>query len=467
MATVTTELITAAANDAASPVTNSTQLVAAAVIGMALIIALISWTKLHPFLALTAGGVITGVIAGLGFDASIAGFTKGFGTTVGGVGILIALGAVFGKILAETGGADRIVDTLLARASNRSLPWLMGVAGALIGLPMFFEVGLVLLVPIIILVTRRSGLSLMKVAVPTLAGLSSMHALVPPHPGPLAAVGALNANLGLTLGFGILIAIPTVIVAGPLLSGPVSRWVNVPAPELFTAEERSDSARRPSFAVTLFSILLPVGLMLAAALADVIAPDSQAWWKLTLNVVGMPIVALGAAVVAGLLLLGRSAGFSRSRLSEVVGSSLPPVAGILLIVGAGGGFKEVLVESKIADVIAGLVENSSVSVLLLAWLVAALIRVATGSATVATITAAGILQPLAAGLSDPMLALLVLAIGSGSVFLSHVNDAGFWLIKEYFGLSIGQTLKSWSVLECVISVTGLLGVLAVSMFVPA
>ncbi|MGO3884824.1 MAG: GntP family permease [Mycetocola sp.] len=445
-------------------------MILAAVIGMAIIIVLITWTKIHPFLALTAGGIITGFLAGLGLETSIASFTGGFGSTIGGVGILIALGAVFGKILAETGGADRIVDTFLARASNRSLPWLMGLAGALIGLPMFFEVGLVLLVPIIILVARRSGLSLMRVAVPTLAGLSAMHALVPPHPGPLAAIGALNANLGLTLGFGVLVAIPTVIVAGPLLAGPIARWVSVPVPTLFSTDDAPAAAddaprRRPSFAITLFSILLPVGLMLAAALADVIAPDSTAWWKSTLDVLGMPIIALGAAVIAGLTLLGRGAGFNRSRLSDVVGSSLPPVAGILLIVGAGGGFKQVLVDSHIADVIAQLVEGSSISVLVLAWLVAALIRVATGSATVATITAAGILQPLAADLSDPMLALLVLAIGSGSVFLSHVNDAGFWLIKEYFGLTIGQTLKSWSVLECVISLTGLAGVLIISIFV--
>ncbi len=217
--------------------------------------------------------------------------------------------------------------------------------------------------------------------------------------------------------------------------------------------------------MTLGSILLPVALMLLKALADILAPASTDAWKIVIDFLGMPVIALLLAVLVGFVVLGRGAGFDRGRLTQVVGSSLGPIAGILLIVGAGGGFKQVLVDTGIGKVIADLVAGSSVSVLLLAWLVAVVIRVATGSATVATITAAGILQPLTETLDAPMTALLVLAIGAGSVFLSHVNDAGFWLIKEYFGLNIPQTLKTWTVLECLISVTGLAGVLAISAFV--
>lgn len=463
---LTAPLLVAAAETPA-PSAPAGQLVTAALIGIALIVVLITWGKLHPFLALTIGALTTGVVAGMAVPATVTSFTGGFGSTMGGVGILIALGAIYGKLLADSGGADRIVDTLVARATPRSLPWIMGLIGAVIGLPMFFEVGLVLLVPVIILVARRSGVSLMKIAIPTLAGLSAMHGLVPPHPGPLAAIAALDANLGLTLAFGVIVAIPAVIIAGPLFSTIAARWAPVTVPDLFvSAEEKGDEpARRPSFAVTLGSILLPVALMLLKALADILAPASTDAWKIVIDFLGMPVIALLLAVLVGFVVLGRGAGFDRGRLTQVVGSSLGPIAGILLIVGAGGGFKQVLVDTGIGKVIADLVAGSSVSVLLLAWLVAVVIRVATGSATVATITAAGILQPLTETLDAPMTALLVLAIGAGSVFLSHVNDAGFWLIKEYFGLNIPQTLKTWTVLECLISVTGLAGVLAISAFV--
>ena len=243
------------------------QLIVAALVGIAVIVVLITWVKLHPFVSLMIGALVTGLVAGMGAVQAILSFTTGFGATMGGVGVLIALGAIFGKLLADSGGADRIVDTLLARSSVQALPWVMGGVGALIGLPMFFEVGLVLLVPVIILVARRSGLPLMRIAIPTLAGLSAMHGLVPPHPGPLAAIDLVGADLGQTLLFGIIIAIPAVIIAGPLFSKLAARWVRVPVPELYvTAEDRGEDVEakpRPSFGAALFSILLPVALMLA------------------------------------------------------------------------------------------------------------------------------------------------------------------------------------------------------------
>ncbi|GAA3669480.1 gluconate:H+ symporter [Arthrobacter ginkgonis] len=450
------------------------QLITAALVGIAVIVVLITWAKLHPFVSLMIGALVTGLVAGMSAVQAILSFTNGFGSTMGGVGVLIALGAIFGKLLADSGGADRIVDTLIARSSVQALPWVMGGVGSLIGLPMFFEVGLVLLVPVIILVARRSGLPLMRIAIPTLAGLSAMHGLVPPHPGPLAAIDLVGADLGQTLLFGIIIAVPAVIIAGPLFSKLAARWVQVPVPALYvTAEDRGEDVEakpRPSFGAALFSILLPVALMLASSLANVVAPQSTDPWKLVVDFLGKPPIALLLAVLVGMLVLGRGGRMNREQLAASVSSSLPPIAGILLIVGAGGGFKQVLVDSGIGQVIASAISGfggSLAVVLALAWLVAVLIRVATGSATVATITAAGILQPLVAdlSLSAGATSLLVLAIGSGSVFLSHVNDAGFWLIKEYFGLSIGQTLKSWTVLECLISIVGLAGVLAISPFV--
>ncbi|MWV49626.1 gluconate transporter [Rathayibacter sp. VKM Ac-2803] len=458
-------LLRAAGETEAATTAPQGQRIAAAILGIAVIVVLITWLKLHPFVALLIGALTTGLVAAMPAADAVASFALGFGNTMGGVGILIGLGAMYGKLLADSGGADRIVDTLVARASTRALPWMMGFVGALIGLPMFFEVGLVLLIPVVILVARRSGLPLMTIAIPTLAGLSVMHGLVPPHPGPLVAIDALGANLGVTLAFGVLVAIPTVVVAGPLFGRLAAKWAPVETPPLFGEGAGDARAHRPGFVAAVASILLPVVLMLGKAVADIAAPGSTDAWKALLDFLGTPTIALAIALLAGFVLLGRGGRMDRAELQTSLSSALPPIAGILLIVGAGGGFKQVLVDTGIGSVVAQLAEGSGASALLLAWLVAVVIRVATGSATVATVTAAGILQPLTESMDGPMVALMVLAIGAGSVFLSHVNDAGFWLVKEYLGLSIGQTLKTWTVMECLVSVTGLAGVLIIGLFV--
>jgi GntP family gluconate:H+ symporter len=448
---------------AASSAPPSTRLIPAALIGIALIVVLITQFKLHPFLGLALGSLAVGTIAGLTTTAAITSFTTGFGSTAAAVGTLIALGAMFGKLLADSGGADEIVDTIVGRSSARTLPWAMAGVGALIGLPMFFEIGLVLLIPVIFLVSRRSGLSLIRIGIPALAGLSVMHGLVPPHPGPLVAVDALKADLGITLGLGVLVAIPTVAIAGPLFARFAGRWVDVPAPELFEAKPAAEGARRPSFGVTVATVLLPVALMMAKALADILAGKGGV--RTVLDFLGTPFVALLIAVLVAMFTLGRGAGMDRRAIARSVEQSLPPIAGILLIVAAGGGFKQTLIDTGIGRLVANWVQHNGLSVLLVAWLVAVLIRLATGSATVATVTASGILAPLVATLSPGTTSLLVLAIGSGSLFFSHVNDAGFWMVKEYFGISVGQTIKSWSLMETIISVAGLVFVLALSLVV--
>lgn len=492
------------AADPIVPSGSDSHLIIAAVAGIAAIILMITWLKLHPFLALALGAVGLGIGAGMGATKAVSSFSTGFGATMVSVGILVGLGAMFGKLLADSGGADRIVDTIVNRSSDRSLPWAMALVGALIGLPMFFEIGLVLLMPVIILVVRRSGLPLMRIAIPTLAGLSVMHGLVPPHPGPLVAIGYLNANLGLTLALGVLVAIPTVILAGPVFSKFAARWVDVPTPALYLPESEeaptpaalvtagvggstraggttgidrttgidgSDSRieptprPRPSFPAALSSILLPVVLMLGKALVDVIAPQSTSPLKSILDFLGTPVVALAIAVIAGIVVLGRGGRMNRAAISSTLDKSLGPIANIVFIVAAGGGLKQVIIDTGIGDVISRAVQHSGLSVLFLAWIVAVLIRIATGSATVAITTAAGILTPLAATLPTPTVSLMVLAIGSGSLFLSHVNDAGFWLVKEFLGLSVVQTLKTWTVMESLISVTGLVGVLLLNLVI--
>jgi GntP family gluconate:H+ symporter len=463
----TTITLLADAPKLVEPVASATQLILAFVAGISVIVILITLVKLHPFLSLIFGGLTVGLTAGENLTAVLKSFSDGFGATAAGVGILIALGAMFAKLLADSGGADEIVDTIVGAASPRALPWAMALVGAIIGLPMFFEIGLVLLMPVIYLVARRAQQSLVTIGIPALAGLSAMHGFVPPHPGPLTAVGLLNADLGVTLGLGVLVAVPTIVVAGPLFGRLAGRWVVVAAPDTFDTDPEAlrTHGKRPHFGVTLFSVLLPVALMLGKALVDIFIDDKTQWFRRVFDAVGTPLVALLIAVVVGTVTLGRSAGMDRAAITKCIESSLPPVAGIFLIVAAGGGFKQVLVDTGIGTMLARWAEGVHISVLVLAWVLAVLIRLATGSATVATITASSLVLGLVHGMGSGELSLVVLAVGAGSLFFSHVNDAGFWLVKEYFGMSVGQTIKTWSIMETVLSVSGLAMVLILDVFV--
>ncbi|MFG3229924.1 GntP family permease [Kitasatospora sp. NPDC048194] len=464
MSTVPTLL--AAAPPALPHTGSNTQLLVAVLLSIGAIILLITKLKLHPFLALTLGSGLLAVVAGAPFDKLLNSFSTGFGATVTSVGLLIGLGAMLGKLLADSGGANIIADTVLSRTGPRALPWAMALIAALLGLPLFFEVGVVLLIPIVLLVARRGNVPLMRVGIPALAGLSVLHGLVPPHPGPLVAIDALKADLGITLALGLLIAVPTLVIAGPLFSRVAERWVGpLEIPTAVTPEEPVERERTPSFGAVLATILLPVVLMLGKALADVVVDDPKAMVQRILDFVGSPLIALLAATLLGMLTLGRAAGFDKARISDTVGKALGPIAGIVFIVGAGGGFKQTLIDVGVGDMVKHWSAQWHISALLLGWLIAVLIRLATGSATVATITAAGIVSPLAANMSSTHSALLVLAVGAGSLFFSHVNDAGFWLVKEYFGMSVGQTLKSWSVMETVISVVAIALILPLSLIV--
>jgi GntP family gluconate:H+ symporter len=451
---------------AAATSAGHTQLGLAAVLGIATVVLLITWLKLHPFLALILGSAVLGSVAGLGPDKTITSFTTGVGTTVGSVGLLIALGAMIGGLLADSGGADRIVGTVVDRVSGRGLPWAMAGVASLIGIPLFFEVGVVLLVPIVLLVSRRSEVPLIRIGIPALAGLSVLHGLVPPHPGPLVAIAALRADLGLTLLFGLIIAIPTVILAGPVYGSWISRRVRAHGPAIAVSEAAgiATDRRGPSVASAVAVVLLPIVLMLLRAIGELTLPEGPVL-RTALDIAGTPIVALLAGVILAMLLLGWGTGMSRLRVSASLGAALPAIAGILLIVAAGGGFKQTLVDAGVGSLVADAAEGASLSPLILGWLVAVGIRLATGSATVATITAAGLVAPLAGQLDRPGVALLALAIGAGSLFFSHVNDAGFWLVKEYFGMTVGETIKTWSVMETIISVVGLAGVLLVHVVV--
>ncbi|AKV55853.1 gluconate permease [Bifidobacterium actinocoloniiforme DSM 22766] len=461
---------------AGTPQLSTTRLGVSLVLSLIVLILLVTVTKLHPFISLLAAALVVGIGSGYGPVATITSFSSEFGKTMGSVGILIGLGAMIGRVLMDTGATDQVVNSLVSKASDASIPWIMALIGALIGLPMFFEVGLVVLVPVIILVARRTKLPLMRVAIPTLAGLSIMHACVPPHPGPLAALSQFKTggNIGLTMMFGIPIAIVTLLIVGPLFSKIAAKWVPVQAPADFVT--RSDKAveqeaKLPPFGLSLCCILLPAALMLLTSIFEIASPgfsSSTSGFGQVINFVGNPIMALAISLIFAMLSLKAASGIPWKTVNDSLGAALPPVAGILLIVGGGGGFKGVLVSTGIGQIIGNFVESSHVSIFLLGWLIAAFVRIATGSATVSILTTAGILSNAMAMMnaSPSAVTLLVLAIGAGSIFLSHLNDAGFWLIKEYFSLSVGETLKSWSVLECLLSVVVLALVMLLSIFVP-
>ena len=424
-------------------------LIAAAIIGIAIIVLLIAVCKVHPFLSLLAGSFAMAVCAGVEYDKAFDSFTSGVGSTIANVGLLIAFGSIIGTILFKSGGADTIVDTIMSKTPLQRLPWAMALIAFIVGIPMF--------------AARRAKAPVVLLGIPALAGLSTLHAFVPPHPGPLTAIGALNANLGITLALGLIVAIPTVIISGPLFGKLAAKWVPIAAPENTAEAEAPKSAEnRPSFTSAIAVILLPVVLMLASSIVD-LTGQSETVWGRALAFIGTPLVALLITTIFAMVVLGYMQKFTRDAVNGMVGQSFSSVAGIILIVAAGGGFKQTLVDSGIGDVIANSITESAMNPLIAGWLVAVLIRLATGSATVATVTASGIMVPLATGTSPTHLAMLVLAIGAGSVFFSHLNDAGFWLVKEYFGMTVGQTLKTWSLMETILSVTGLGCVMLLSL----
>lgn len=467
-----------------------TQLLLAALAGIATVVLTIVWAKFHPLLGLMLGTAVLALVAWVPPEPALQSFLAGLGSTFGSVGLLIALGAMLGKLLADSGGANKIVDTIVDRVGPKTLPWAMALIAAIIGLPMFFEIGVVILVPIIVLVAIRTGARLMLIGIPALAGLSILHGLVPPHPGPLTAIALLHADLGYTLIFGLICAVPTLVIAGPLLAQFIVRWVDVETPEQVrrddggayggapeapqTSDDSGDevagdreagATRTPTFALSVLAIVLPVLLMLVRAVDDVVDKHDVTNDPNVFDFIGEPTIALLVGVLVAMVAVGRPSGMNRGQINNSLGSGLPGVASIMLIVAAGGGFKQELTDSGVANVIADAAKGSHLSVLLLGWLVAVGIRLATGSATVATVTAAGIVGPLGQSLSTTHLSLLVLAIGAGSLFFSHVNDAGFWLVKQYFGMTVWETIKSWSVMETVISVVALICVLILGLIV--
>lgn len=443
-------------------------LVGCALITVLLLLFLIARVRLHPALALVAGGLTLGVLAGMPLERIPPAFAAGVGNLMGHVAVVLALGAVLGRLLAESGGAASLGNFLVERCGPRGLPWALLATGLLVGMPVFFEVGLVLLLPIVAAAARRSGKPAILVGLPVLAGLSTVHAVFPPHPAAMLAATQFHADLGRTMFWGLLVGLPAAALAGPALSFFLQRhWPKkellpaVAAPE--EVREASTPSAGPLLAIAV--ILLPVLLICLGSWADSLTATGSIGNRI-LHFSGSPEVALLIAVLVALLTLGPhvSGEHGAKRLYALTEEAFPPIAGVLTVLAAAGGLSGVLRDSGAAQATVSLALGAHMPPLVLAWMLAAVVRIAMGSSTVAMAVASGVLAPMVSQLGVRP-ELLVLATGTGSIILSHLNDPGFWMIQSFFKTELKETLASWTVLETILSVAGLAMTLLLSLLI--
>jgi GntP family gluconate:H+ symporter len=437
------------------------------------LLVLITIVKLNPFVSLIVTAIGVGLAAGMplmSVDATHPGIIdsikNGMGNTLGFLAIVLALGTMLGKMMAESGGAERIAKTLIGLFGEKNVHWAMMFVAFIVGIPVFFQVGFVLLIPLVFTIARQTGVSLVKIGVPLVAGLSVVHGLVPPHPAAMAAVGIFHADVGKTILYAIIVGLPAGIIAGPLYGNWIGNRIFKQVPKEMGDQltESMETKELPGFFNTMLTILVPVLLMLIATISDLFLAKGSFLFEL-FKFIGDPVVALLIATVYSFFSLGYCRGLSREKVLKFTNDCLAPTATILLVIGAGGAFNKVLLDSGIGNYIAQLANASHINPIILGWGIAAMIRVATGSATVSMMTAAGIVAPIAATMPGANVELLVLATGAGSLILSHVNDSGFWLIKEYFGMTVKETLATWTALETIIAVVSLVMILLLDLFV--
>ncbi|EJD8498780.1 gluconate permease [Staphylococcus pseudintermedius] len=441
-------------------------------IAIIVLLILIMKLQLNTFVALVITAMVTGILLGMPFDKIVATIETGMGGTLGHIALIFGLGAMLGKLLADGGGATQIADTLIAKLGKKYVQWAMVIASFIIGIALFFEVGLVLLIPLVFTIAKRMNVSQLKIGMPMVTALSVTHGFLPPHPGPVVIAKELGANIGEVLLYGFIVAIPVTIIAGPVFAKIAPRLT----PTAFQREDDISSLgatksfkdeELPSFGLSTFTALLPVLLMLFATLWQLISGhEGKAHNTLESMIyfIGSAGTAMLIAVVFAVFSMGIRRGIPTKQVMNTLTQAIYPIGMMLLIIGAGGAFKQVLIDGGVGGAIEKIFTDVNISPILLAWLVAAILRLALGSATVAAISTTGIVLPLLQT-ADVNLALVALAIGAGSIFCSHVNDAGFWMFKEYFGLTVKETFLTWSLIETIISVSGLVFVLFISLFV--
>jgi len=432
------------------------------ILGIVLLFILIALFKLNAFISFIIVCIFVGVFQGMELASIIESIQIGIGNTLGFLVIILGLGAMLGKLVADSGAAQRITSKLVASFGIKYVQWAVVIAGFIVGIPMFYSVGFVILVPLVFTVAATTGLPLIYVGLPMLASLSVTHGFLPPHPAPTAIAEMFKANMGKTLLYGIIIAIPAIIIAGPLFARTIKNVKSTPLKEFYNPVVLKEE-EMPGMGISVFSALLPVLLIVVSTIVEnFVASDFM--FKKTIIFLGNPVMAMLISVLVAIYTLGLADGKKMTAIMNSVSNSVSSITMVLLIIAGAGALKQILIDSGVSDYIGELLKDSSISPLILAWLIATIIRVCVGSATVAGLTAAGIVLPLASntGVSPE---LMVLAIGSGSLMLSHVNDSGFWLYKEYFNLSIKETLSTWTVMETTVGIMGLIGVLILNMLI--
>lgn len=432
------------------------------IICLLLLVLLVTWGKWNAFLAFLLVSVLAGILLGLPLNKVVASVQKGMGDTLGGLVGIIVLGAMLGKLVAETGAAQRIASVLMRGFGAKNVQWALMLTGFIIGIPLFYGVGFVLMVPLIFSVVYQYKLPAVYVGLPMLAALSVTHGFLPPHPSPAALVGQFNADMGITLLYGIVIAIPAILLAGPVFTRFVKHIHSEPL-EVFRPKPMPVE-QMPGTGTSFFTALLPVFLLMLTTALPYIFPDGSPALKNVFSFMGEPVIVMLCSIMVAGISLGKGSGRSMKQVMELYGDAVKDVGMILLIIAGAGALKQVLEESGVSNEIAAALQTWDMPPLLLGWLIAALIRVCVGSATIAGLTTAGIIAPLMVQANvNP--SLMVLSVGAGSLMFSHVNDSGFWMFKEYFNLSVKDTLKTWSVMETIVSIAGLLGVLLLNQLI--
>ncbi len=445
---------------------NQTYLLTFALIAIFLLFFLIVKTKLHAFVALLLVSALLGVMTGMPLDQIVQSFQDGMGGTLGYVAIIVGLGAMFGKMLQVSGGAERLAQTLIAWFGESRAPLALGITGLIVAIPVFFDVGFVVLVPIIYGLTKKTKRSLLYYGLPLLVGLSVGHNFIPPTPGPLGVADLLGVKIGWVILIGFLAGIPSMLIAGPLFGSYISTKINIGVPEYIPDDSHENREHPPSTLLVLSLIFVPIILILFNTFSTLILPEDNEL-RVVFGFLGHPFTALVITTSLAFYFLGIHQGYSAQQVQTFATKALEPAGIIILVTGAGGVFKQVLIDSGVGDLLSHVMEKSTLPTLLVAFIIAASVRLAQGSSTIAMITAGGLIAPITSSLtlSQPELALIVIAIASGSTILSHVNDSGFWMINRYFGLSIQDTLRSWTISELLISITGFATVCLLSLII--
>jgi gluconate transporter len=434
------------------------------VAAIALIIFLIMTVRMSAFLALILACLFLGIATGMPLGKIAASIEAGMGGTLGFLATILALGTILGKMMEVSGGAERLARTLIDAFGKDKAHWAMMVVGFLCGIPVFFQVGFVLLIPLVFSVALEARMSLAKIGIPVVAALITVHCIVPPHPAAMAITGTLHADVGKVILYGLLVGLPAAAIAGPIYGNFISKWVKLDPPAHLFKTERTPDEKLPPFGMTLLTILLPLLIMVGKTIAELYLPKDASYMPYV-AFLGNPITALLISTFFAYWTLGFARGLNREDLLKLTDGSFGPVAGIMLIIGAGGAFNKVILDSGMGKVIGAVLVSLDMSPLIMAWVIAIAMRFSVGSATVAMMTSAGIILPVLAVYPNLDTALVCVAVGAGAIGASHVNDSGLWIVKEYFGMSLIDTFKTWTASTTIASVVALIGTLILAQII--